>query len=192
MHYLYTLVEFQGAPFLAKLTVEEYDFQGKHRAYNVQRIKMSTLSRAQYSQLKTAYRGKYASSVDDISIADLHALVKQYDKEFKPIEANKNLVDKETGKPIKLYHGTADHFNEFRYSEISSREGSFFFAQNREDAEAYAGRNGTIMEVYIRLYVNKEKAEQLATESNSQWFEQLKSYSFNAIIHKSRAIVKIF
>ena len=87
MHYLYTLVEFQGAPFLAKLTVEEYDFQGKHRAYNVQRIKMSTLSRAQYSQLKTAYRGKYASSVDAISIADLHALVKQYDKEFKPIEA---------------------------------------------------------------------------------------------------------
>ena len=42
------------------------------------------------------------------------------------------------------------------------------------------------------LYINKEKAEQLATESNSQWFEQLKSYSFNTIIHKSRAIVNPF
>ena len=43
---------------------------------NAQRIKISTLSRAQYSQLKTAYRGNYASSVDAISISDLYELVK--------------------------------------------------------------------------------------------------------------------
>ncbi|MBE6705437.1 MAG: hypothetical protein E7583_09255 [Ruminococcaceae bacterium] len=49
MHYLYSVVEYQGAPFLAKITVEEYDTAGKHRAYNAQRIKMSALSRAQYS-----------------------------------------------------------------------------------------------------------------------------------------------
>lgn len=62
MHYFYSIVEYQGAPFLAKIVVEKYDTDGKHRAYNAHRIKMSALSRAQYSQLKTAYRGNYASN----------------------------------------------------------------------------------------------------------------------------------
>ncbi len=151
MHYLYAVVEFQGAPFLAKITVEEYNAGIGYRAYNAQRIKMSTLSRAQYSQLKTAYRGKNASSVDAISVADLFEIVNRYDKEFNPKIPNENLVEKETGEPIKLYHGTQKGFNEFKYSELSIREGSFFFAQNREDAEAYAGRDGDVMEVYVSL-----------------------------------------
>ncbi len=44
---------------------------------------MSSLSRAQYSQLKAAYRGNYASNVDAISVSDLFHLVKNYDKKFK-------------------------------------------------------------------------------------------------------------
>lgn len=50
---------------------------------------MSALSRAQYSQLKTAYRGKYASNADAISILDLFQLVNTYDKEFNPKEPSK-------------------------------------------------------------------------------------------------------
>ena len=42
------------------------------------------------------------------------------------------------------------------------------------------------------LYINKDKATQLSTESSAQWLEQLKACSFGTIIHKSRAIVKPF
>ena len=76
MHYLYSIVKYNGNLFLARITVEEYGMDGSKRTYNVQRIKMSTLSRAQYSQIKSAYRGKFASNVDVVTIANLHLLVK--------------------------------------------------------------------------------------------------------------------
>ncbi len=38
--------------------------------------------------MKSVYRGKYASNADGISIADLHELVKQFDKDFKPNPVN--------------------------------------------------------------------------------------------------------
>lgn len=46
-------------------------------------IKKSALSRAQYFQIKSAYRGNFASNADKKSIADLHSLVKQFDSNFK-------------------------------------------------------------------------------------------------------------
>ena len=39
MHYMYSLVEYNGNPFLAKITVEEYGNKTRHRAYNFDRIK---------------------------------------------------------------------------------------------------------------------------------------------------------
>lgn len=83
MHYMYSLVEYNGNPFLAKIAVEEYGNEARHRAYNVERIKMSALSRAQYSQMKSAYRVHFASNADAISIFDLFSLVKQYDKKIQ-------------------------------------------------------------------------------------------------------------
>ncbi len=146
MHYLYAPIEYQGAPFLAKITIEEYDVDGKTRAYNAQRIKMSTLSRAQYSQLKAAYRGNNASSVDAISVADLVTLVKTFDKDFTPASSvNKALLNND-GTPKVFYHGTNAKFTEFSPDEIAEREGSYFFAENREDAAAY-GDN--VHEVYL-------------------------------------------
>lgn len=148
MHYLYTPISINGAPFIAKLSVEEYDLTGKARAYNLQRIELSTLSRAQFSQMIAENRGKYAYSADALSIAQLFDFVKQKDKDFNPKPASK--VVNEDGTPMVVYHGTSDTFTEFKHSELSDREGSFFFAQNREDAEAYSS-NGRVMEVYINL-----------------------------------------
>ena len=81
----------------------------------IQRIKMSTLSRAQYSQLKTAYRGKYASSVDTLSIADLYKFVKTYDKDFSPapevseyIYVHEILAIEEGAVPFKTGTVTSD------------------------------------------------------------------------------------
>lgn len=41
------------------------------------------------------------------------------------------------------------------------------------------------------LYVNRKKATALAAESNTSWFEQLKSYDFDTIVRKTRANVKM-
>ena len=40
------------------------------------------------------------------------------------------------------------------------------------------------------LYINKEKATALSTESSTQWLEQLEGYDFDTIIRKTRAKVK--
>ena len=41
------------------------------------------------------------------------------------------------------------------------------------------------------LYVNRKKATALAAESNTSWFEQLKSYDFDTIVRQTRANVKL-
>ena len=55
----------------------------------------------------------------------------------------------ENGEPMVVYHGTGSRFSEFRYEELGPREGSFFFAQNREDAEGYSA--GYLMSVFLNI-----------------------------------------
>ena len=89
MHYLYCPVEFNGAPLIAKITREEYDVDGKRRAYNAQRIKMSSLPRAHFSTLnKDAEARNIRLQDDEITVADLFSLVKQNDKKFSPNPAS--------------------------------------------------------------------------------------------------------
>ncbi len=146
MHYLYCVVEYNGNPFLAKITVEEYGNDNKHRAYNVDRIKMSSLSRKEYDIIKSNSAFS-ASNNDTISVSTLFEFVKNYDPKFNPHEVNPVLLN-EDGSPKVLYHGTSDNFTEFRDDEMSIMEGSFFFAQNKEDAEAYGDR---VVPVYVSL-----------------------------------------
>ena len=60
----------------------------------------------------------------------------------------------------------------------------------------YYGRDGFInfiknnVDADTLLYINKEKATILETESSTSWLEQLKNYDFNVIIRKTRADVK--
>lgn len=88
MHYLYTPISINGAPFIAKLSIEEYVLTGKNRAYNLQRIELSEVSRAQFSQLIEENRGKYAYTSDALSVSQLFKLVKNYDTEFTPKPVN--------------------------------------------------------------------------------------------------------
>ena len=149
---MYSIVEYQGAPFLAKITVEEYEVN-KKRAYNAQRIKMSALSRAQYNQLKTAYRGNYASNADAISIADLFDLVKTYDKSFNPKPSS--VVVDENGMPKKVYHSTSEKFDAFDITKSRSWDGvpdydltGFYFSESYDDSAAYGDIVG---EYYIKI-----------------------------------------
>jgi len=60
----------------------------------------------------------------------------------------------------------------------------------------YYGRDGFVSFINNNvladtiLYINKEKAITLETESSTSWLEQLKNYDFNTIIRKTRANVK--
>lgn len=99
MHYLYAPISVNDAPFIAKLSIEEYDLTGKNRAYNLQRIKLSEVSRAQYSQLIEENRGKFAYTSDALSVAQLFNLVKTYDTKFKPNPVNEALINKADDTP---------------------------------------------------------------------------------------------
>ena len=89
-------------------------------------------------------------STTKYSISDLYRFVKQFDKDFTPApeitaETAKYMLN-DDGTPKVFYHVTNAKFTEFKPEEMSQREGSYFFAENREDAEAY-GNN--IYEVYL-------------------------------------------
>lgn len=86
------------------------------------------------------------TSTTTYSISDLYNFVKTYDKDFSPAPTVSEAVLNEDGTPNVFYHGTNARFTEFKSEEIALREGSYFFAENREDAAAY-GDN--ILEVYL-------------------------------------------
>lgn len=149
MHYLYCPVEFNGAPFIAKITIEEYDVDSKRRAYNAQRIKMSSLPRAHFSTLnKDAEARNIRLQDDEITVADLFSLVKQNDKNFSPNPASK--VVNPDGTPRVMYHGTTSSFTAFDKKKAKSSGfygRGFYFTES----ESHAGQYGNAMAVYLDI-----------------------------------------
>ena len=123
---------------------------GKTRAYNLQRIEISKVSRAQYSQIIENNREKYAYTSDALSVAQLFDFVKQKDKTFNP-KSSSAIVDK-TGKPLIVYHGTDEQFSKFDTSrQRTSSKLNFgkgiYLTPNRSLAEMYSN-TGNVMELY--------------------------------------------
>lgn len=148
MHSMYAVADIGNGPVLLKLFVEEMNNPNADgttkRAYQLQNIEMQQLS-AKGSSVSSS---PVTSTATIRTVADLFDVVKQKDPSFQPKPASK--VVNPDGTPMVVYHGTSDQFTEFKHSELSDKEGSFFFAQNREDAEAYTG-NGNVMAVYVNL-----------------------------------------
>ncbi len=170
MHKLYAPILYKGKSYIAKINVEEYFDEGtssvKRKGYHLTAIKIEAADGSYADFSTTAPRSDTASteavnrsltdyssattpqvesaSVD--SIADLHGLVKIYDEKFSPKSVSPALLN-EDGTPKVFYHGTDAKFTVFDPSEMQEREGSFFFAENREDAAAY-GSN--VYEVYLQ------------------------------------------
>ena len=149
MHSLYVVADAGFGEELLKLYVEEMNdpnsIKTAKRAYQLQNIESSGL--------KVRSPGRSPNSISQSAtintVSDLFSLVKQYDPQFNPKSVHPALLNPD-GTPMVLYHGTDEPFDEFKLSEISSREGSFFFAQNEEDAQAYSG-TGAVMPVYVSL-----------------------------------------
>lgn len=146
MHSLYAVADNGSGPVLLKLYVEEMNnpnsaATGK-RAYELQNI--------EYQQPGVKGSGVTPSLItqaaDIRTIADLHAAVKARDRRFSAGRAVDPVLLNEDGTPKVFYHGTGANFTAFDIGEAAAAEGSFFFAENPEDAAAYGN---DVMEVYL-------------------------------------------
>ena len=189
MHYLYSPITINNAPFLAKLTVEEYGVDNKKRGYNVLRIKMSSLQTSQFSDLIRKSRQIGSSVMDGISVADLYSLVKKYDKDFHPgKEVNPALLD-ENGEPKVFYHGTNKKFNVFK-----NIKGIHFFSESIDYAEelAYEKSGNTVLSTYLNcknpLEVELAPNEFSDPNAEEKYIQQAKSQGNDSIIFRLTGI----
>lgn len=83
MHKLYALVNYNGVPYIAKVTVEENgaDEEAHRRFYNLRGIKIEPVGGA--PDAYTSY-GTMPDTDSMVSISDLYTLIKTYDKKFPP------------------------------------------------------------------------------------------------------------
>lgn len=152
MHKLYALVNYNGVPYIAKVTVEEYGAgeESHRRFYNLRGIKIEPVGGA--PDAYTSY-GTMPDTDSMVSISDLYALVKTYDKKFSPKPVNPALLN-EDGTPRTLYHQTARDFTVFDNSNPvagasdSETPNGFFFKEN--DHNIGLGGNKQ-MAVYLRM-----------------------------------------
>ena len=134
LHKLYTIIKYEGKAYIAKSTVEEFYNETTNgvsrRAYNLKAIKIepaggqlgneSSSSRPDTSSMEAntsvgigeSHTPIIEDTASDISIADLFAFVKQYDKEFSPKPVNELMLD-ENKEPRVFYHGTKKENGEF-------------------------------------------------------------------------------
>ena len=186
-----------GNVALYKITVEEAYHDHKHtnerRFHNLKYIeKVATVGGRTAGQSLPG-----VSTNDDIAttytVADILSLVKTYDKDFTAAHDVSPELLNEDGTPKVFYHGTMYDFTEFRSEEISPAEGSYFFAENREDAEGYGSERygGHVMEVYLsaenladyndqpsEFYQLKDKREQvqwLKERGYDRWYADMDS-----------------
>lgn len=157
---MYSYTEAMGYPALLKLKVEELadekSGQSVRRDYILQSIEEEPISESK--RLSKAHQSNTGSST--ISISDLYALVKGYDKDFKSQPSSK--VVNEDGSPKVVYHGTSNGgFNSF--NTYGSNFGLFgigsYFTDDSSVAEGYTRKGkGTNPQVYS-VYLDIKKSD---------------------------------
>lgn len=153
MHSLYAISNIGNENELVKLYVEELNNINSNgtikRAYQLQNINKIPLESKRFSNNSLAS----SDQRNNYTISELHALVKQHDKNFKPTEASK--VVNEDGTPKVVYHGTTSNFTTFDTQRFNTRENSgdyvgegFFFTDKESTAKKYGS---SVMPVYLNL-----------------------------------------
>ena len=96
---LYSHVIFNNDLYIAKVTVEEYGAEnGGRRFYNLKTIKIEPAG----GQLGITSSSSRPDTDSTISISDLYALVKDYDKDFKSQPSSKVVNADGTPKVVCL------------------------------------------------------------------------------------------
>ena len=106
MHKLYALVNYNGVPYIAKVTVEEYGAgeEAHRRFYNLRGIKIEPVGGA--PDAYTSY-GTMPNTDSMVSISGLYSLVKQFDKDFHPGKAVNPALLNDDGTPKVMYPGAS-------------------------------------------------------------------------------------
>ncbi len=152
IHYLYTVKRIDNRCYLVKLVVDELlsNDTTTHRAYSVDEIEISPVAVSQVlTPADTTSDISGGISTSTISIADLHGLVKQFDKEFSPKDVNPILLN-EDGTPKVFYHGTDGDFNSFSREKRGSRGKAlnfgmgFYFTPKKSIAENYTSTDNVM------------------------------------------------
>ena len=187
LHKLYTLIQYDGRRYIAKVTVEEYYNESKkgvdRRAYNLKAIKIEPAG----GQLGISSSSSRPVTDSTISISNLFEIVKTYDKEFSPKPVNPALLN-EDGTPRTLYHQTARDFTVFDNSNPvagasdSETPNGFFFKEN--DHNIGLGGNKQ-MAVYLRMtnplhFKNRQEANRWYCQ-NITVYERLQNEMTSAL-----------
>lgn len=152
MHSFYAIADIGNGKELLKLYVEEMNNPNSSdtskRAYQLQNIEKQQIA-VTGLQMKSASR--ISQSTVTNTVADLFAVVKEYDENFNPNPVSK-VVD-ENGYPKVVYHGTKSNFTVFDRSKSEKKlhlnvlgDGNYFTVN--KDAAAHFGEN------VIGAYVN--------------------------------------
>ena len=188
MHSLYAVADNGNGPALLKLYVEEMNNPNQagtsKRAYELQNIECRQLSARVHEKIASPV----ISTADVRTIADLYAAVKAQDRKFSAGRAVDPVLLNEDGTPKVFYHGTGASFTAFDIGQAAPAEGSFFFAENPEDAAAYGN---DVMKVYLsgekladydnqpheffRLHNKREQVAYLKKRGYDGWYADMDS-----------------
>jgi len=143
MHDFYFIAQEGDNHYLYKFYVEEALSNNKktvfNRAYQIKSIE-------KIADITSGVHPK-GSLTDVIStttytIADLYKYVNEYDEDFNPKSASK--VVNSDGKPLVVYHGSGENFDEFDITKSRSWDltpgldlPGFYFSENPEEAGSY-------------------------------------------------------
>lgn len=179
MHKFYALIYIDGAPNIAKIAVDESYMPGQSdtnkKFYHVRAIQIEAVPSVGIGNSHTPIMEKTAST---ISISDLYALVKRYDKDFKPKAVNPALLN-EDGTPKVIYHGTnSEAFTVFD-SDKSGRVkknvlgDGYYFAAEEESATHYG-------EHVIPVYLNMENPYKVYARDGGMRAQMAEDFNMDA------------
>lgn len=166
LHKLYTPIIYDGQYYIAKSTVEEYYNESikdaSRKAYNLKTIKIEPAG----GQLGITSSSSRPDTDSTISISDLYALVKGYDKDFKSQPSSK--VVNADGTPKVVYHGTNADFWTFSLANRGKNGEKlgvgYYFVDNKSSAERYGDR---VVEAY--LDIKKPASAEVMEISRKDW-----------------------
>ena len=185
---MYSYTEAMGYPALLKLKVEELadekSGQSVRRDYILQSIEEEPISESK--RLSKAHQSNTGSST--ISISDLYALVKSYDKDFKSQPSSK--VINTDGTPKVVYHGTTANFTEFKPSNGALGKG-IYFTDSKDFAKGYTYQNGVavgnVMECYLDI-----KNPYIVKYADNYDTDALREKGYDGILHEATGMYVAF
>lgn len=179
MHKFYALIYIDGAPNIAKIAVDESYMPGQSdtnkKFYHVRAIQIEAVPSVGIGNSHTPIMEKTAST---ISISDLYALVKRYDKDFKPKAVNPALLN-EDGTPKVIYHGTnSEAFTVFDSDKSGRVKKSvlgdgYYFAAEEESATHYG-------EHVIPVYLNMENPYKVYARDGGMRAQMAEDFNMDA------------